>query len=149
MVPVVTEGVNEVIDSGIAEVIANHERAWNAHDADMLMDLFDDDPMDFVNVIGMHRRSRAELHEEYRQIHATFMKNTVIRMRANDARLLSPDIAVAHAHWEMTGMTKLQGWNSPDVRHGVMTYVLVRRGGKWKITAAHNTDVLEVPLPKQ
>jgi uncharacterized protein (TIGR02246 family) len=135
------------VDPGISEVIARHERAWNAHDADQLIELFDE-PMDFVNVLGMHHRSRTTLCEEYRKIHATFMKNTVIRMRANDARLLTPDVAIAHAHWEMTGVAKVPGWNVPDVRLGVMTYVFVRRNDRWKISAAHNTDVVEVPLPK-
>ena len=135
------------IDRAIAELIDAHERAWNAHDADQLIDLFDE-PMDFVNVLGMHHRSRASLRAEYEHIHATFMKNTVIRMRPNDARLLTPDVAIAHAHWEMTGVAKVPGWNVPDVRCGVMTYVLVRRGDRWKISAAQNTDVVEVPLPK-
>lgn len=142
-----TEELKSSVDPGIAELIATHERGWNAHSADMLMSLFDES-MDFVNVLGMHHRSAASLRQEYQHIFATFMKNTTIRMRPNDARLLSPDIAVAHAHWEMTGMAKVPGWNSPDVRRGVMTYVLVRRGDKWKISAAQNTDVQEVPLPK-
>jgi len=133
-----------VDDAGIVEVVAEHERAWNAHDADGLIALFED-PMDFVNVLGMHQRSREALRLEYQHIHATFMKNTVIRMRLNDARRLSDGIAVAHAYWEMSGMEKLAGWNAPEVRRGVMTYVLQRRGEKWKITAAQNTDVVELP----
>jgi uncharacterized protein (TIGR02246 family) len=134
------------VDPGIAELIKKHERGWNAHDPDQLIELFEE-PMDFVNVLGMHHRSRASLRQEYAQIHATFMKNTVIRMRPNDARMLTPDVAVAHAHWEMTGVAKVPGWNVPDVRHGVMTYLLIRRGNGWRISAAHNTDVVEVPLP--
>ena len=135
------------VDHAIAELIEKHERAWNAHDPDQLIALFDE-PMDFVNVIGMHHRSRTSLRAEYVHIHATFAKNSVIRMRPNDARLLSPDVAVAHAHWEMTGVEKLPGWNVPDVRLGVMTYVLVRRNNGWKISAAQNTDVVEVPGTK-
>ena len=135
------------VEPGIDQLVAAHERAWNAHDPDMLIGLFEE-PMDFVNVLGMHHRSAASLRQEYVQIHRTFMKNSVIRMRLNDARLLSSDIAVAHAHWEMTGVERVQGWKVPDVRHGVMTYVLVRRGKAWKITAAQNTDVIQVPLPK-
>jgi uncharacterized protein (TIGR02246 family) len=138
---------NTSVDPSIAELVAAHERAWNAHDPDMLIGLFEE-PMDFVNVLGMHHRSAASLRQEYEQIHRTFMKNSVIHMRLNDARLLSSDIAVAHAHWEMTGVESVQGWKVPDVRHGVMTYVLVRRGNAWKITAAQNTDVVSVPLPK-
>lgn len=135
------------VDPAIAALIESHERAWNAHDPDQLIALFDE-PMDFVNVLGMHHRSRESMRAEYAHIHATFMKNTVIRMRPNDARLLSSDVAIAHAHWEMTGVGKVQGWNVPDVRHGIMTYVLVRRNDGWKISAAQNTDVVEVPLPK-
>ncbi|HEX4484647.1 MAG TPA: SgcJ/EcaC family oxidoreductase [Terriglobales bacterium] len=137
------EGTHDAIESEIAEVVAEHERAWNAHDADRLIAMFED-PMDFVNVLGMHHRSAAALRQEYQRIHATFMKNSVIGMRLHDARRLSEEIAVAHAHWEMSGMEKLPGWNAPEVRRGVMTYVLVRRGEKWKITAAHNTDVVEM-----
>lgn len=135
---------SEVIDQGIVELIANHERAWNVHDPEMLISLFEE-PMDFVNVLGMHHRSAASLRQEYQYIHGTFMKNSTIRMRPNDARLLTPEIAIAHAHWEMVGVEGVPGWKVPDVRRGVMTYVLVRRGDKWKITAAHNTDVVELP----
>ena len=104
--------------------------------------------MDFVNVLGMHHRSSESLRQEYAQIHTRFMKNTTIYMHPNDSRLLAAGIAIAHAHWEMTGMEKVPGWNSPEVRRGVMTYVLIRRGNRWKITAAHNTDVVEVAMPK-
>ncbi len=135
------------IDPGIAELIASHEAAWNAHDANALISLFDE-PMDFVNVLGMHHQTKESMWREYRHIHDTFMKHSVIRMRLYDARLLSPDVAVAHAHWEMTGVAAVPGWKVPDVRHGVMTYVLVRRDGRWKISAAQNTDVVEVPMPK-
>ncbi len=135
------------VDPGIVELIASHEAAWNAHDPEALINLFDE-PMDFVNVIGMHHRSRASLRQEYVQIHATFMKHSVIRMHANDGRLVGPDVAVAHAHWEMTGVASIPGYKLPEVRHGVMTYVLVRRDGKWKISAAQNTDVVEVSISK-
>lgn len=48
----------------------------------------------------------------------------------------------------MTGMEKVPGWNSPAVRRGVMTYVLIRRGNQWKISAVDNTGVVDVTMPK-
>lgn len=138
---------SETVEQGIIDLITSHERAWNAHDPEMLINLFDE-PMDFVNVLGMHHRSKVSLRKEYEQIHATFMRNSTIRMHPNDARLLTPEIAVAHAHWEMAGVESVPGWKVPEVRRGVMTYVLVRRSEKWKIAAAHNADVVEVPGTK-
>ncbi len=135
------------IDLGIAEVIATHERACNQHDPELLISLFDD-TLDFVNVVGVHHRSKESFRRELQHLHTTFMRNSRIRMQAHGARFLAPGVALAHSHWEMTGVDKVPGWNVAETRRGVMTYVLVKRGDQWKVTAAQNTDVIDIPLPK-
>ena len=129
----VTEAVNAVIDA--------HERSWNTHDVEAYLNLYTDDG-EMVNVIGMHRRGKQELREEFTSLHATIMKGSRIRMLERFVRLLGPGIALAHSTWDMTGMERVPGWNVPEVRKGIFSYVMVERNKSWFITSGHNTDTL-------
>jgi len=63
-------------------------------------------------------------------------------------RPVNDQVAMAHVAWEMTGAEGLPGWNVPELRKGMMSLVLVLRGDRWLISAAQNTDVVPLELPK-
>jgi uncharacterized protein (TIGR02246 family) len=133
--------------AAIAEIIQNHEHAWNSHDRQAFEDLFTDDA-DFVNVIGQRAIGRQQIGADFEQIHKTFMRNSQIKVLSWDARFVATGVAVVRFRWEMTGMAKIPGWNVPDVRHGLLSYVAVERNGEWKVTAVQNTDEQNIPAPK-
>jgi uncharacterized protein (TIGR02246 family) len=133
--------------AAIAEIIQNHEHAWNSHDRQAFEALFTDDA-DFVNVIGQRAIGRQQIGADFEQIHKTFMRNSQIKVLSWDARFVATGVAVVRFRWEMTGMGKIPGWNVPDVRHGLLSYVAVERNGEWKVTAVQNTDEQNIPVPK-
>ena len=58
-----------------------------------------------------------------------------------DVKFLTPDIAVVHARWKISGDKNLDG-TTREPRNGVMTRVVAKRDGRWVIVAAHNTNTV-------
>jgi uncharacterized protein (TIGR02246 family) len=105
--------------------------------------LFTDDAQ-FVNVIGLWWHGRAEIQKEHEALHATRMRMSHLLATDSVVQVLGPDVAVLLQRWQLTGDTGIDGVTLP-MRRGVMTLVIVKRGGIWQIAAAQNTDI--VPLP--
>jgi uncharacterized protein (TIGR02246 family) len=134
----VSRAINAVIDA--------HQEAWNRHDVQAFLDLFTDDG-ELVNVVGTHRKGKQELGAEFAFLHTTMMKNSHVRMLERTVRQLAQGVVLAHITWDMTGVDSVPGWNVPEVRRGVLSYVIIEKGGKWLITSAHNTEVQPFPDP--
>ncbi|ABF39227.1 conserved hypothetical protein [Candidatus Koribacter versatilis Ellin345] len=133
--------------AAVEAIARKHEQAWNSHDRRAYEEMFTEEA-DFVNVIAQHARGRDHIGRDFEQIHRTFMRNSVLKTERPEVRPLTDDSAIAHIRWEMTGMEKLPGWNIPDVRRGVLLYVLVKRDGEWKVTAFQNTEEIAVKVPE-
>ena len=77
-------------------------RAWNNRDADALASLFDEDA-EFVNVTGLCWHNR----EAIRKAHAFGLEglsgNSTLATGETKVKLLSPDVAVVHAHMTLSG----------------------------------------------
>ncbi len=131
----------------VEALVRRHVAAWNAHDRRAYESLFTEEA-DFVNVIAQHTRGVTQIGQDFENIHRTFMRNSVIKTERPEVRPLTDESAIAHVRWEMTGVEKVPGWNVPDVRHGVLLYVLVKREGEWKVTAFQNTEEVPVKMPK-
>lgn len=126
-------------------IMRKHQQAWNTHDRAAFESLFTEDA-DFVNVLGQHTQGRSRIGQDFEQIHRTFMRNTAIQIESSAVRVIDSQTAVAHVRWSMTGMEKVPGWNVPDVRHGILLYVAVKREGEWKISVVQNTEELPLKL---
>ncbi len=110
---------------------------WNRHDMDAMSELFTLDA-DFVNVIGMHFKSRAELATAHAELHKHRFAKSEVRLLQHEVKYLTEDIALAHMTWKMTGDL------SSSLRRGVMTHVLVRKDDRWYFRATQNTDIVFV-----
>jgi uncharacterized protein (TIGR02246 family) len=122
-------------------------RHWNRHDAKAYASLWLEDA-DFVNVLGMHRHGRAELLAELDYLHADRFKNSQVSMQRKTVRFLTPDVAVAHVEWEMTGDPGMPGHPTQGGRRsGIFTHVLRRTPEGWRFVASQNTDILPIPDP--
>jgi uncharacterized protein (TIGR02246 family) len=127
----------------IERIVTAFIDAWNRHDMKALAALFAEDA-DFVNVIGLHWRGRAEIEKNHVAIHQTRMKNSQLRTTALSQRFLRPDVALAHATWQLQGDTGVDG-KAAAPRRGILMAVVVKQGKGWTIAAAQNTDI--VPMP--
>ena len=96
---------------------------WNRRDLDACFSGFAEDA-DFVDAAGGWGRGRREIVAR----HAELPREGALRIDRVAIRFLRPDVAVVHAGWERAG------------RRGLMTLVMSRGRGRWKIDAAQNTD---------
>ena len=127
---------NSVPDELIAGLVA----AWNRHDMTAFASVFHEDAA-FVNVVGTYARGRRGIEQLHATAHASFYRNCTISMRLEDARMAAADVIVAHVTSDVRGDER-----APDqVRETIMTLVIERQHGLWKISAAHNTAVA-VPM---
>jgi len=117
--------------------------AWNRHDMNAFAELFAPDA-NFVNVIGLHWKGRAEIKTAHQELHATRMKDSRLTIENASSRFLRPDVGLVHATWTLVGDTGLGSAAQPP-RHGVLSLVLTKEGGRWLIAAAQNTDIVPIP----
>ena len=136
------------IEAAVRNATARFFGLWNAHAiAEHSQALTED--ADLVNVVGVRFRGRSAIQALHEQLHTTIFAKSETRIVEMTVAALDSMTALAHVHWEMSGVAKLPGWNIPEPRTGVMTLVWVDQAGEWKVRAMHNTDVIEVPaLPK-
>lgn len=120
--------------TALADVVHRLEAAWNAMDGAAFAADFGEDA-DFVNVRGEHVRGRAAIAAGHAAIFATIYAGSTNAYTVEAARLLRPDVALAHvgARLEVPG-GPLAG------RHAArFSLVLTREPGGWQIAAFHNT----------
>lgn len=132
-------------EAAIREVEARQASAWNRHDAAAYAALFTEDG-DVVNVAGWWWRGRAEIEAKLAGAFAYTFRESTLTITGVDVRFLTPDVAVAHVRWTMTGQRMPPGM--PDPGRGIQLQVLTRRGGRWSIASFQNTNsVPERPFP--
>ena len=115
-------------------IVGQLETAWNAMDGAAFAAPFADDA-DFVNIRGEHFRGRTAIAAGHGEIFRTIYAGSTNRCILEGARLLRPDVALAHARAELTvPRGPLAG------RHTArFSLVLTRESGDWEIAAFHNT----------
>lgn len=123
----------------IQEVVERWADAWNRHDMSLMATLVSDEA-DFVNVWGMHWRGRVDIEREHAERHRTQFRDSVWTTRSARIQFLKPDVALVHLDWSMQGGRDPDGTPRPP-RLGLFTWILLKEPGRWRIRAAHNTNV--------
>jgi uncharacterized protein (TIGR02246 family) len=118
------------------------QQAWNQHNAHAYAALFAEDG-DVVNVVAWWWKGRAEIESNLTRMFANIFRESTLTFRQVDVRFLTPEIAVAHARWTMTGAHMPPGL--PEPREGLQTLTVQKRNGKWLIAAFHNTNYVPPP----
>ncbi len=126
-------------ESAIREIQARWDDAWNRNDVKALSSLVTED-VRFVNVAGQVLTGRGEFEQLQTRTHAMQFKESVRTVTGTEIKFLTADIAVAHVKWGMRGDKDPDG-TSRQPRNGVMMQVLMKRGGKWAVVAAQNTNI--------
>jgi uncharacterized protein (TIGR02246 family) len=135
-------------DAAIRNIQTAQEVAWNAHDANAFAQLFAEDA-DAVNVLGWQWTGRAEIEQKLGDAFAYVFAAS--RLHIDDVRIrsLSPDLALAHVTWSMTGARNADGSGGNAPQRGIETQLLQRSGGgEWRILSFQNTVATpEHPFP--
>lgn len=114
-------------------------RAWNAHDADALGELFSEEA-DFVNAEGQWSQGRPWIRAQLERAHATRFKGTTLVETNTKLRMVRDNVAVLHFQWELQGEVDAAGKPAPT-RHGIMQIVAVQEVKGWRILSAQDTKV--------
>lgn len=123
-------------ESAVRSVALQQAQTWNRHDATAYSALFTSD-CDVVTVPGWWWKSRAEMQGKLSHMFATAFRDSVLTFTDVQVKFLTPDIAIAHASWKMTGAHMPPGQPVPD--KGIQTLVMTRHAGKWLIAEFQNT----------
>jgi uncharacterized protein (TIGR02246 family) len=130
----------------IRDVQTRQAAAWNHHDGNAYAALFTPDG-DVVNVVGWWWKGRAEIASKLNAGFAYVFQQSTLTITDVNVKFLSPDLAVAHVQWTMTGARTPP--NIPEPRRGIEIQVLRRVRGNWLIESFQNTSsVPERPFPK-
>jgi uncharacterized protein (TIGR02246 family) len=120
--------------TAIAEIVQKIEDAWNAGDgpafaAPMALDA------DFVTIRAEHLRGREAIATGHAGIFQTIYAGSTNRYMLEAARLLAPDIALAHVRATLdVPAGPLAGRHS-----ALFSMVLTRGSSGWLIASFHNT----------
>ena len=140
-------GQNENPDEAeIRRLQRRQQEAWNQHDAKAYASLFTEDG-DIVNVVGWWWKRRAEIEKELTDAYAFVFKESTLTVTDVQFKFLTPEIAVAHVKWTMTGARTPKG--IPEPQQGIQIQILQKQAGKWLIASFQNTNSIpERPFPK-
>jgi len=140
-------GQNENPDEAeIRRLQRRQQEAWNQHDAKAYASLFTEDG-DIVNVVGWWWKGRTEIEKKLTDAYAFVFKESTLTVTDVQFKFLTPEIAVAHDKWTMTGARTPKG--IPEPQQGIQIQILQKQAGKWLIASFQNTNSIpERPFPK-
>ncbi len=140
-------GQNENPDEAeIRRLQRRQQEAWNQHDAKAYASLFTEDG-DIVNVVGWWWKGRTEIEKKLTDAYAFVFKESTLTVTDVQFKFLTPEIAVAHVKWTMTGARTPKG--IPEPQQGIQIQILQKQAGKWLIASFQNTNSIpERPFPK-
>lgn len=119
--------------AAIKQFVQNFADTWNSHDARGVAMHYVEDG-DFASVKGEPSHGRKELEDHYNTIFGTFLKNAHTTDTVRSVRFLGPDLASVDIDWLVTDPTAP---GDHVLRKGLLTWVLARRNGEWKIVVYH------------
>ena len=128
----------------IAAIVRALQDAWNAADGSAFAASFAPDA-DFVNVYGMHVRGKDAIEQGHNYILRNLYAGSVNRYDLESARLLRPDVALAHVQ---AALQNPAGPLAGD-HQARFSMVLTRAGDRWQIDSFHNTFITSPGGPPQ
>ena len=121
--------------AAIKQTVASFVDSWNMHDAQGVAMKYVEDG-DFSSVKGEPSHGRKELEQHYTTIFTTFLKNAKTTDTVRSVRFLGPDLASVDIDWLVTDP------NAPNggvLRKGLLTWIVTKRNGDWKILIYHES----------
>ena len=130
----------------VKRIVEAFAESWNKHDMNAFAELFSPDA-EFVNVVGIWWKGRAEIKAAHEFTHQTLFKNSLLTITELSVRFPTPQIAIARCRWKLEGHVTPEGSPLP-VRNGILLNILRYEGSKWFIIDSQNTDLIEGVLSK-
>jgi len=125
-------------ESAVRNVLAEYAVAWNGHDTAAFGRLFTEN-CDYVNVAGVHWKGVQEIEQRQAELFQNRLNTAVRTLTGVEVRFSTPDVALVHATWDVTGRSRPAGKAVPVLKE-ITTMTMVKTNGKWLITAFQNTE---------
>ena len=125
-------------ESAVRNVLAEYEVSWNGHDTAAFGRLFTED-CDYVNIAGVHWKGVQEIVQRHTELFQKRLKTAVRKLTGVEVRFSTPDVALVHATWDVTGWSRPTGEAVPVLKE-ITTMMMVKTNGKWLITAFQNAE---------
>jgi uncharacterized protein (TIGR02246 family) len=125
-------------ESAVRDVLAEYDVSWNGHDTAAFGRLFTED-CDYVNIAGVHWKGAQEIVQRHAELFHNRLKTAVRKLTGVEVRFSTPDVALVHATWNVTGWSRPTGEAVPVLKE-ITTAVMVKTNGKWLITSFQNTE---------
>jgi uncharacterized protein (TIGR02246 family) len=125
-------------ESAVRNVLAEYEVSWNGRDTGALSRLFTEDS-DYVNIAGVHWKGVQEIVQRHAELFQKKSKAAVRKLTDVEVRFSTPDVALVHARWNVTGASRPKGEAVPVLKE-ITTMTMVKTNGKWLITSFQNTE---------
>jgi len=122
----------------VRDVLAEYTVSWNNHDMAAFGRLFTED-CDYVNIAGVQWKGVQEIVQRQAELFQNRLKTAVRRLTGAEVRFSTPDVALVHATWDVTGSSRPTGEAVPVLKE-ITTTTMVKTNGKWLITAFQNTE---------
>ena len=122
------------------QVMAEFQTLWNAHDMKALAELCTEEA-DFVVISGKRVHGRAEIFAYHDALHKSSLKDRALEHHIEGLRFIRPDVAILHVRFE--GSSRDLEGDKRGATTARATLVVERQGGKWLISAFHNTLVMD------
>jgi uncharacterized protein (TIGR02246 family) len=123
-------------DAALRENVRQLEAGWNAKSGAAFAKPFADDA-DYVVINGTQIKGREAIARGHQGIFDTVFKDSTLSLSVKQVRMLRADVAIVHvsAH-----LKSAQGAGAQEA-DAVITLVMTKESGAWKIAAFQNTGV--------
>jgi uncharacterized protein (TIGR02246 family) len=127
---------SEADETAIRENVRQLEAGWNAKNGASYAKPFAADA-DYVIINGNYIKGQEAIARSHQSIFDTFYKESVLSLSVKQVRMLRPDVAVVH----ITGTNRFPRGTEMQTIEALITLVMTKESGGWKIAAFHNTEV--------
>jgi uncharacterized protein (TIGR02246 family) len=125
-------------EGAVRDVLAEYDVSWNSHDTTGFGRLFTED-CDYVDIDGVHWKGVQEIARRHAELFQKRSRTAVRQLTGVEVRFSTPDVALVHATWNVTGLNRPTGEAVPVLKE-ITTIMMVKTNGKWLITSFQNTE---------
>jgi uncharacterized protein (TIGR02246 family) len=128
--------------AAINSALDGMQAAWNHHDMTAFVSYMTDD-VEWVNVVGMWWKGKAQVFKAHDTLHKTMFKNRDLHAAESTAmREIAPGVVVVTQIIPTDGYTTSDG-HVVAANRNVLTETFVQRDGRWLVAEGHNTVIDE------
>jgi uncharacterized protein (TIGR02246 family) len=141
--PLKSDAQSPILANDAAEIhaaLGGIQSAWNHHDMTAFVSYMTDD-VEWVNIVGMCWRGKAQVFLAHGRTHRTTFKDRQWHdAETTELRLVAPGVVIVTQAIPMDGFSSPNGSPTPPNRN-MLTLVFVHRDGRWLVAEGHNTVI--------